>query len=226
MNDKVVLALLWLKSYNKLYMDILHAWPTHQSLNMYEEYDCNIYRTFQLLDYNNVLEPIIPRTRTPRNVAIFDLFWAKSSLSATSMLYVAIMTLQCSKVIFLRSWQVLGNSRGSAGDTGAVRKSSGYKADPFMDWTRRFSTRFIASAMGANAAANAGANAAANAGANHGGGASTLLKFWITCSVEFININIKCLLTPLLDSYLILINHSSWCLISCNRLGTYPSPFN
>lgn len=85
------------------------------------------------------------------------------------MLYVAIMTLQCSKVIFLRSWQVLGNSRGSAGDTGAVRKSSGYKADPLMDWTRRFSNRVIAAAMGAIAAANAGAN--------HGGGASTLLKF-------------------------------------------------
>ena len=174
------------------------------------------YSAFQLLDYNNVLEPIIPRT--PRNVAIFDLFWAKSSLSATTMLYVAIMTLQCSKVIFLRSWQVFGNSAGWTGDTGAVRKSSGHKADPFMDWTRRFSIRFIAAAMGAKAAASAGAN--------HGGGASTLLKFWITCSVEFININIKCLLTPLLDSYLILINHSSWCLISCNRLGTYPSPFN
>ena len=95
------------------------------------------------------------------------------------MLYVAIMTLQCSKVIFHRSWQVLGNSAGWTGDTGAVRKSDGCMADPFMDWTRRFSKRVIAAAMGAIAAISAamGANAAANAGANHGGGASTLLKF-------------------------------------------------
>jgi len=105
------------------------------------------------------------------------------------MLYVAMMTLQSSKVIVISSPQVRGNSAGWAGDTGAIRKSEECIADPFMDWIRRFSNRVIDAtmgaiaaamgakdaAMGAKAAANAGAIAAANAGPNHGGGASMLL---------------------------------------------------
>jgi len=104
------------------------------------------------------------------------------------MLYVAMMTLQSSKVIVISSPQVRGNSAGWAGDTGAIRKSEECIADPFMDWIRRFSNRVIDATMGAIAvamgaivatmdaiAASMGAKAAANAGANHGGGASMLL---------------------------------------------------
>jgi hypothetical protein len=104
------------------------------------------------------------------------------------MLYVAMMTLQSSKVIVISSPQVRGNSAGWAGDTGAIRKSEECIADPFMDWIRRFSNRVIDATMGAIAvamgaivatmdaiAASMGAKAVANAGANHGGGASMLL---------------------------------------------------